>query len=49
MVGRLLKKYCFWTISFSKMCVLCMFLVDFELGGKKKIEVGIFLNKNLLW
>ena len=26
------------------MCVLCMFYVDWELGGRKKL----FLNKNLL-
>ena len=35
-VGRLVKKkiaYFFW----SKMCVLCMFYVDWELGGWKKL------------
>ena len=30
------------------MCVLCMFYVDWELGGDKNFGVGIFLNKNLL-
>ena len=30
------------------MCVLCMFYVDLELGGRKNFRVGIFLNKNLL-
>ena len=35
------------------MCVLCMFYVDWELGGGgggggKNFRVGIFLNKNLL-
>ena len=30
------------------MCVLCMFYVDWELGGQKKVRVGIFLSKNLI-
>ena len=30
------------------MCVLCMFYVDWELGGRKNFRVGIYLNKNLL-
>ena len=30
-VGR--SALCFW----SKMCVLCMFYVDWELGGRKKL------------
>ena len=30
------------------MFVLYMFYVVWELGGQKKIRVGIFLNKNLL-
>ena len=32
-VGRLVKKK-IW----SKMCVLCMFYVDWELGGWKKLK-----------
>ena len=36
--------YFFW----SKMCVLCMFYVDWELGGRKKLQGKDFLNKNLL-
>ena len=30
------------------MCVLCMFYVDWELGGLKNLGVGIFLNKKLV-
>ena len=30
------------------MCVLCMFYVDWGLEGRKKLRVGIFLNKNLV-
>ena len=26
----------------SKMCVLCMFYADWELGGRKNFRVGIF-------
>ena len=36
-VGRLVKKKLgifFW----SKMCVSCMFFVDWELGGRKKLK-----------
>ena len=32
-VGRLVIFFSFW----SKMCVLCMFFVDLELGGRKKL------------
>ena len=43
-VGRLLKKNAlfFW----SKMCVLCMFYVGWELGGWKKLLGKDFFNKN---
>ena len=27
-----------WLFFWSKMCVLCMFYVDWELGGQKKLE-----------
>ena len=47
-VGRLVKKNCFELFFWSKMCVLCMFYVDWELGRRKNLRVGIFLNKNLL-
>ena len=30
------------------MCVLCMFYIDWELGGRKKLEGSIFLNKKLV-
>ena len=30
------------------MCFLCMFCIDWELGGQKNFRVGIFVNKNLL-
>ena len=30
------------------MCVLYMFYVDWEMGGRKNFGVGIFLNKNLI-
>ena len=40
-IGRSVKRYFFALLFWSKMCVLCMFYVDWELGG-------IFLNKNLL-
>ena len=42
------KTFFFALFFWSKMCVLCMFYVDWELGGRKKLRVGIFLNKNLL-
>ena len=32
-VGRSVKKKMFW----SKMCVLCMFYIVWELGGRKKL------------
>ena len=35
----------FW----SKVCVLCMFYVDWELGGKKKLSDKDFFGKKLLW
>ena len=45
-VGRSVKKNSlfFW----SKMCVLCIFYIDWELGGQKKHRVMSYLNKNLL-
>ena len=30
------------------MCASCMFYDDWELGGRKKLKVGIFLNKKLV-
>ena len=47
-VGRLAKLFFLLYFVWSKMCVLCMFYVDLELDGWKKLRVGIFLNKNLL-
>ena len=47
-VGRSVKKK-FGLFLLAKMCVLCMFYVDWELGGQKKtIGVRILLNRNLL-
>ena len=34
--------------SLSKMCVLCIFHVYWELEGKENFREGIFLSKNLL-
>ena len=42
------KKKKFALFIWSKMCVLCMFYDDWELGGPKNFRVGIFVNKNLL-
>ena len=47
-VGRSAKTFFFAFLFWSKMCVLCMFYVDWELGGRKNFRVGIFLDKNLL-
>ena len=35
-IGRSVKKLFFALFFWSKMCVLCMFYVDWELGGRKK-------------
>ena len=45
-VGRSVKKELI--IFGSKMCVLCMFYDDLELGGRKNFRLGIFFNINLL-
>ena len=37
-VGRSVKKKLFSLFFWSKMCVLCMFFVDWELGGRKKLS-----------
>ena len=44
-VGRCVKE---WTISFVKMCVLCMFTLIGSWEGGKNFRVGIYLNKILL-
>ena len=38
-VGRSVKTFIFGQFFWSfKMCVLCMFYVDWELGGQKKLQ-----------
>ena len=37
-IGRLVKKIYFALFFWSKMCVLCMFYVDLELGDRKKLK-----------
>ena len=46
-VGRSVKKNIF-ALFFCQKCVSCMFYVDWGLGGRKNIRLGISLNKNLL-
>ena len=36
-VGRSVKEKNFALFFWPKMCVLCMFYVDWELGGQKKL------------
>ena len=36
-VGGSAKKSCFALFFWSKMCVLCMFYVDWEFGGRETL------------
>ena len=49
-VGRLIIKKKIVLFFYSKMCVLCMFYVDWELvvKGRENFRVGIFLSYILL-
>ena len=39
------KTYIFGLLFCSKMCVICMFYVDWELEGQKNFRVGIYLSR----
>ena len=47
-VGRSVKIYFFALLFWSKMSVLCMFYVDWELGGRKKLKGRDFFYRTLL-
>ena len=46
-VGRLVKTF-FLHYIFCQKFVLCMFYIDWEVRGRKKLKGRDFLNKNLL-
>ena len=46
-LGRLIKPF-FCVIFLSKICVLCMFYVDWELGGVKKLSGRDFFEYKLV-
>ena len=48
MVGSSVKNYFESFFFCSKMCVLCMFCVEWELEGQRKLECRDFLSKKVL-